>query len=298
MTTIPFTKMHGIGNDYIYIDAIAHPEIAALADLPTLARNMSERHTGIGGDGIILLLPPTSADADLRMRMFNNDGSEAEMCGNGIRCVARLAFERGYAADQGLNIQTGAGLLTIEVNTNDAGTFQSATVDMGKPILEAGKIPVRMPNVSNDARVINADANELFGSILTNHHMTAVSMGNPHVIFFCDDVAAIPLESGFGKSIETHLYFPNRINVHFVQVVSSTELTMRTWERGTGITQACGTGACAVCVAGVLTDNCERQTRIHLPGGDLDIHWDAATNHVFMTGGATMVFTGEWVGSG
>ena len=288
-----FTKMHGLGNDYIYVNCfeekIKNPE--------QLAQIVSDRHRGIGADGLILICP--SAKADVRMHMFNADGSEAEMCGNGIRCAAKYAYEHKLAKAGGpfslpgqtsgcsasLNIETGNGILTVGLAVDDRDKVQQVCVNMGQPILETKDIPV---NLSVE-KVVEHPI-EILGRELL---MTCVSMGNPHAIFFCDNVELIKLEK-LGPAIENHTLFPNRINVHFVQIDTPTEFTMRTWERGSGITMACGTGACAVCVASVLTSLTERICTGHLPGGDLNLHWCQEDNCVYMTGPAVEVFAGVW----
>ena len=283
-----FTKMHGIGNDYVYINGFEE----SVEDPAALAREVTDRHTGVGGDGLVMILPAEDGTgADVRMRMFNADGSEAEMCGNAIRCVAKYAHDRGLTGARPMRVQTGAGVLGIEFETDGGGRLIEATVDMGEPILEAGRVPVALPGVGEGDRVVDYLFNA--GVELEDDRMTAVSMGNPHVVFYCGDPAKLHLET-IGPVIENHKFFPNRINVHFVKVHSPGEVTMRTWERGTGITLACGTGAAAVCVAGVLTGRTERGLLAHLPGGDLRLRWDADSNHVFKTGSATHVFDGEW----
>jgi diaminopimelate epimerase len=276
-----FTKMHGIGNDYVYVNCFTE---AVPKDPAALSVRVSDRHTGIGSDGLILICPSDRADA--RMRMFNADGSESEMCGNGIRCVAKYVYDHGIARKPQLTIETGRGVLTIDLET--AGDkVQRARVDMGEPILKSAEIPTTLkgdPPVNADLAVGNL-----------SFEATCVSMGNPHAVIFVPDVSRVPLES-IGPQIERAPAFPNRTNVHFVQVHSPGEVTMRTWERGSGITRACGTGACAVCVAGVLAGRTGRKLRAHLPGGDLDLEWSEADNHVYKTGPATEVFSGEWHG--
>jgi diaminopimelate epimerase len=274
-----FIKMHGIGNDYVYLDCVRHPEPA---DPAGLSRAMSDRHFGVGSDGLILVCK--SGKADARMRMFNADGSESEMCGNGIRCVAKLVHDHGISANNPLRIETGRGVLTLHLELK-AGKVDQVRVDMGEPILQAERIPTAL---SGD-RVVDVP------SPLPGLAMTCVSMGNPHAVLYVEDVAKVPLTE-WGPMLETHALFPRKINVHFVEVLSKSEAIMRTWERGSGVTQACGTGACAVAVAGVLTGRTGRKLLAHLPGGDLRLEWDADTNHVFMTGPATEVFTGEWGG--
>ena len=273
-----FTKMHGIGNDYVYVNCfeqtIAHPE--------ELAPVISDRHFGVGSDGLILICP--SQLADVRMRMFNADGSESEMCGNGIRCVAKYAYEHSLSTNNPMTIETGNGLLTIEL-TIENGKVAAARVNMGQPILEASKIPMAI----DDTQAINYQI-EIAGLPMT---MTCVSMGNPHAIFFVDDVANLAIEK-LGPKIENNPLFPQRTNVHWVQIVSPNEVIMRTWERGAGVTLACGTGASAVCVAGVLTERSCREITAHLPGGDLQLEWSNSDNCVYLTGPATEVFSGNW----
>jgi len=275
---IGFTKMEGLGNDYVYVDCFRQH----VADPGTLARRMSDRHFGIGADGLILILP--SEAADVRMRMFNADGSEGRMCGNGIRCVAKYAYDHGLCKANPIRVETAAGIKTIDLALV-GGKVAAATVDMGEPILEAGAIPVKIPQ----KRVVDMP-------IRTSKHaykMTCVSMGNPHAVIYVDDVAGVPLEQ-VGPEIENNPLFPDRVNVHFVQVHSAEEVTMRTWERGSGATLACGTGASAVCVAGVLTGRTGRSLLAHLPGGDLKLQWRQDNNRLYMTGPATEVFSGEW----
>jgi diaminopimelate epimerase len=282
-----FTKMHGLGNDYVYVDGTAQ----RVADPAGLARVVSDRHTGIGGDGLILILPPTpGTHADVRMRMFNADGSEAEMCGNGIRCVAKYAWDHGLARANPLRVETGRGVLAIDLHLA-GGKVARATVNMGRPVLELEAIPADptylRPVAAHTCRL--TDSLELGGG----SGLTLVSMGNPHAVIFVDDVAAVDV-ARLGPQLEHHRAFPRRINVHWVQVQGPGEWTMRTWERGSGITQACGTGACAVCVAAALTGRAGRQVTGHLPGGDLQLDWRATDDCVYMTGPAVEVFTGEW----
>ncbi len=279
-----FTKMHGIGNDYIYINGFHQ----AVVDPASLARTLADRHYGIGGDGLILILPSDKADA--RMRMFNADGSESEMCGNGVRCVAKYVFDHQLSKNNPLNIETGRGVLPIALHLK-SGRVESATVDMGLPILDLPKIPADAAYLQPSGkehlwRIGAAPASDVFDAAL-------VSMGNPHAVIYTQDVAHIDL-ARIGPILERHLAFPRRINIHFFQVHDAGEITMRTWERGSGITLACGTGACAVCVAGVLTGHTRRKLLAHLPGGDLNLEWRENDNHVHMTGPATEVFSGEW----
>jgi diaminopimelate epimerase len=289
-----FTKMHGIGNDYIYVDCISNPPPK---DPAALARKISDRHFGVGADGLILICP--SEKADVRMRMFNADGSEAEMCGNGIRCVAKYVYDHGLAAKPRLAIETGRGVLSLDLEITN-GEVERVTVDMGEPILEAEKIPTTLPGPRVVDQLLELWPRPQWDHIRaaalgipTQFRITCVSMGNPHAVMYHPDVAQIPLEV-LGSIVENHECFPRRTNVHFVQVHSPGEVTMRTWERGSGITLACGTGACAVCVAGVLTNRTGRTLLAHLPGGDLELHWSEKDNHVYMTGPATEVFHGEW----
>jgi diaminopimelate epimerase len=286
-----FTKMQGCGNDYIYIDCFQEKVPADLADL---SRAISDRHFGVGGDGLILICPSEKADA--RMRMFNADGSEAEMCGNGVRCVAKYVYDHGIAKKSPLTIETGRGVLTLELKI-EAGRVQQVRVDMGEPILEGSKIPTtfagtRVVNQPLPAGLIDSTQRWAAESGL-DARMTCVSMGNPHAVLYCRDVAKVPLAT-VGPALENAPIFPRRSNIHFVQVHDLGEVTMRTWERGSGITLACGTGACAVCVAGVISERTARAITAHLPGGDLHLEWSSANQHVFMTGPAVEVFRGEW----
>ena len=284
-----FVKMHGAGNDYVYIDCFTEQPPA---DPAALAPRIADRHRGVGGDGLVLVLPSTKAAA--RMRMFNADGSEAEMCGNGVRCVAHLVVAHGHAPAGAVAIETGRGVLTVDVRRIGERLSQ-VRVDMGEPLLEAARIPV---TGSGTGQVVDAPCAALaapeawWEAAGLDPRMTCVSMGNPHVVFYCRDVAAVPLES-VGPRIEKHPIFPQRVNVHFVQVLSGDRVRMRTWERGSGITQACGTGASAVCVAGVLSGRTGRRIVAELPGGELELEW-APAGQVFMTGPAEEVFEGAW----
>jgi diaminopimelate epimerase len=281
-----FTKMHGIGNDYVYIDCVRDP---MPADPAALARAVSPRNFGIGADGLILICPSIRADA--RMRMFNADGSEAEMCGNGLRCVAKYVYDHGIARKPRLAIETGRGVLAVDLEVNN-DTVSRVKVNMGEPILRSAEIPTTLPG--DPPRDETLDLKSTFFKV------TCVSMGNPHSIVFEEPEEDLLSESEpdvvreYGPQIETDPHFPRRTNVHFVRVHSPREVTMRTWERGSGITLACGTGACAVCVAGVLTGRTGRTILAHLPGGDLELEWSDADNCVYMTGPATEVFSGDW----
>ncbi len=274
-----FTKMHGAGNDYVYVDCFEEKLPTSASEL---AVQISDRRFGVGGDGLILIEPTKVADA--RMRMFNADGSEAEMCGNGIRCVAKYVYDHGICQRDSLKIETGNGILQLALKI-DGDFVSSVTVDMGEPKL----LPHEIPTTLSDKMVVKQEV-EFAGTKL---QVNAVSMGNPHCVIFVPE-ATDELVLGLGPKIEVDPRFPKRTNVEFVEVVSPVELRQRTWERGSGETWACGTGASAVCVAGVLSGHCEREVLIHLRGGDLSLRWDEANNHVFMTGGATEVFSGVW----
>lgn len=274
-----FTKMHGAGNDYVYVNCF---DQAVPANLPELARRISDRRFGVGGDGLILIRPSTQADA--RMQMFNADGSEAEMCGNGIRCVAKFVYDHGLCRRPDLKIETGAGVLSLQVEATN-GLVEKVRVDMGLPILEAARIPTTLPG----SPVVNAPLSIAGRSFA----VTCVSMGNPHCVIFVDK-ATDELVLGIGPRIEVAPQFPAKVNVEFIEVESRGVVRQRTWERGSGETWACGTGASAVCVAGVLTGRTDRRILNHLRGGDLELHWDESDNHVYMTGPAAEVFSGDW----
>jgi diaminopimelate epimerase len=275
-----FTKMHGAGNDYVYVDAFEErlPE-----NLAQLAVAVSDRHKGIGSDGLILIRPSTVADA--RMQMFNADGSEAEMCGNGVRCVAKYVYDHGIARKDTLRIETARGILELRCFTS-AGKVTSVRVNMGPPILNAAEIPTRLAGNPPVAVSLDVAGREL--------KVTCVSMGNPHCVTFVDEITD-DLVLRVGPQIERHPAFPNRVNAEFIQVVSPTETIMRVWERGSGETMACGTGACAAAVAGVLAGLTERRILTHLRGGDLELEW-AADGTVYLTGPAAEVFEGIWPG--
>lgn len=272
-----FTKMHGIGNDYVYVDCFKE----VVNDPVNLAKRMSDRHFGVGSDGLILIMPSKKADAG--MRIFNADGSEAQMCGNGIRCVAKYVYDYGITSKKAVTIETLAGIKEIEL-TVAGGKAVEARVNMGKPILARRQIPM----VGEGAEVIN----ETMPIKDREFKITCVSMGNPHCVIFVDEVDRINV-ARFGPVIESHHLFPERINVHFVQCFDKERVKMKTWERGSGETLACGTGAAAVCVAGALTKRTDRRILAHLPGGDLRLEW-AQDGNVYMTGPATEVFKGEW----
>ncbi len=273
-----FTKMHGAGNDYVYVNCFEQP----IPDQPAeLARRIADRHFGVGGDGLILICPTPRADA--RMRMFNADGSESEMCGNGIRCVAKYVYDHGLCRKQTLKIESGAGVKSLDLEVAD-GRVERVRVDMGEPILRAPEIPTTLPG---DPVV---DAPLVIGG--AQLRVTCVSMGNPHCVTFVDRLSD-DWVLRIGRQVEVDSHFPRRVNAEFVEVVSPSEVRMRVWERGSGETLACGTGASAVCVAGALGDRTQRKILAHLPGGDLELHW-ADDNHVYLTGPAVEVFDGEW----
>ena len=274
---IKFTKMQGLGNDYVYIDAINQN----VENESTLAKFVSNRHFGIGSDGLILICK--SEIADFKMRMFNADGSEAEMCGNGIRCVGKFVYDKGLTDKTNLTIETLAGIKTLKLNTKE-NKVQTVRVDMGEPILEPEKIPVL--STLNPVKNLILKANE------KEFKFTCVSMGNPHAITIVDDVKNFDVEK-YGKELEVNEVFPNRTNVEFIEIVDSKNIKMRVWERGAGETLACGTGACASVVSTVLNNVTSRDVKVELLGGTLEIYWDEEDNHVYMTGPAVTVFEGD-----
>ena len=276
---IPFTKMHGIGNDYVYVDAFK----TKLDDPPEVARIVSPRHTAIGSDGLILIAP--SEVGDCRMEMYNADGSRAEMCGNGIRCVAKYAYDHGIAQRDTLRIETDAGVKEVGVKVRD-GKVWEVTVDMGPPNLDPKSLPMTSPGELIDSPV------DIDGETVS---ITGVSMGNPHCVLFVDSTAQAPVTT-LGPRIEQHELFPRGVNVEFAEVLEtppSDRLRMRVWERGSGETIACGTGACAVAVAACLTERGRREVEVELLGGNLHIQWSESSGRVFMTGPASEVFSGE-----
>jgi diaminopimelate epimerase len=279
MATMRFTKMQGAGNDYIYVDCFRQP---MPHDPAGLSRAVSDRHFGVGGDGLILICPSDKADA--RMRMFNADGSEAEMCGNGVRCVAKFVYDHGLVRKPTLCVETGRGVLTLELEVA-AGAVRQVRVEMGEPILAAAQIPTTLPGDPPQDVPLEVGGQPL--------RVTCVSMGNPHCITFVDEITDAQV-LGLGPQVERHPAFPRRVNAEFVRVNRPDDVTVRVWERGSGETLACGTGACAVAVAGVLTGRTQRRVTAHLPGGDLRLHWSEADNHVYMTGPAVEVFSGDW----
>lgn len=271
-----FVKMHGLGNDYVYLDGFNE---TLPSDLSALAVEMADRHCGVGGDGLIAILP--TAEADCQMRMYNMDGSEGEMCGNGVRCVAKLMVARGHAKGPDVTVATRAGLIRTRIVSAAHPTM--VRVDMGRPRLLDATLPQAGPTGFVEQPLL-VDGQQLVG--------TAVSMGNPHFVTFVADVESVDV-AGIGRRVEHHPSFPERTNVEFIEVLEGGDLKMRVWERGSGITEACGTGACAAAVAAVLTRRGFRHTTVHLPGGDLHIEWDA-DDHVYMTGPAVEVFEGDY----
>jgi diaminopimelate epimerase len=277
---IPFTKMHGIGNDYIYIDTHTYQ----VKDPSKLAIEMSNRNFGIGADGLILIMP--SSEADFRMRMFNADGSEAEMCGNGIRCFAKYVYDHGLTESRNISVETPAGIKHLDLTVKNK-KVHTVTVNMGEPVI----LRERIPMTGEPGTVINEPL-QVDG---VKFDITAISMGNPHVIIYVEDVAQFPIEK-YGPMIEIHELFPNRTNVEFVQIINDEEVIQRTWERGSGETLACGTGASAVTVAGVMNRKTSRSILIHLRGGELKTEWKEDDNNVYLTGPAVEVFNGTWPG--
>ena len=274
-----FTKMHGCGNDYIYVDGTK--EILTPQEKPEVVRCLSVRHFGIGGDGVIFINP--SREADFEMEMYNMDGSRAEMCGNGIRCVAKFVYDKGLTDKTSISVIS-CGKIKYLTLSIENGKVSTVRVNMGSPILKAKDIPV----ISDKEEVIG-DEIEVAGE---TYKMTCVSMGNPHAVVFVDEVAGLPLEK-IGPLFENHVRFPKRVNTEFVKVLDENTVEMRVWERGTGETLACGTGACATVVACVLNGLTKEQVTVKLLGGNLQIQWDRESNLVYMTGPATTVFEGE-----
>lgn len=272
------TKMEGLGNDFILADD-RDGLIATAHDYGTLARELCDRHLGVGADGLILAVQPVSCDVGFRI--FNSDGSEPEMCGNGMRCFAKYLYEKEILRQKVMSVETKAGVITPVVEVDEEGLVAAVRVDMGPPEIQAASVPFLCDEAVAVNQPLTAEG--------TTWEVTAVSMGNPHAVIFTEDVASIDL-AAVGPGIETHPFFPEKTNVEFVTVLAPDEMRMRVWERGAGITLACGTGACAVAVAGVLSGRTGRVVRIHLPGGDLLIEWDEKSGHLFKTGPARLVF--------
>lgn len=276
-----FTKMHGCGNDYVYVNLFEE----RIRDASRLSMAVSDRHFGIGADGLVTIGP--SEAADFRMRMYNVDGTEAEMCGNAIRCVAKYVYDHNLTDKTEISVETGAGIKYLTLFLRDE-KVETVRVDMGEPILEAAQIPVAAKKSPVIAEPIEVEGREW--------KMTCVSMGNPHAVVFVENVADFPIEK-YGPSFENHERFPKRTNTEFVQLVSRTECRMRVWERGSGETWACGTGTCATVMACILNGVTENRVLVHLRGGDLTIEYDPVSNHIFMTGPAVEVFSGEYIES-
>lgn len=272
-----FTKMHGIGNDYVYVNCLEE----TVKDPAAVAIQVSDRHTGIGSDGLILIKP--SETADFMMDMYNADGSRGKMCGNGIRCVAKYVYDYGLTDKTTICVETLAGIKEIQLTVKD-GKVEKACVNMGQPGLTPEQVPVLAEGTSTVGLPVVVDNH--------TYDMTCVGMGNPHAVVYMEDVAGLQLET-IGPGFEKHPMFPERVNTEFVKVLDPTHLEMRVWERGSGETFACGTGACATLVASVLNGYSQRRATVHLLGGDLDIFWNPNDNCVYMTGPATTVFDGE-----
>lgn len=274
-----FTKMQGCGNDYVYINCfeekVVEPEKLAIA--------MSERHFGVGADGLVLIMP--SKKADFRMRMFNLDGSEGEMCGNAVRCIGKYVFERGLTPKETVSLETAGGTRYLALNIVD-GIVNTVGVDMGEPILTAEEIPVVHDESPVIGKGITVQGEEL--------KFTCVSVGNPHAVTFVENTKTFPIEA-YGKEVEGNPLFPNKTNVEFVQVLDRNHINMRVWERGSGETLACGTGACASVVASILNGFCDREVKVSLIGGELTITWNKEDNHVYMVGPAAFSFDGVWL---
>ena len=284
-----FTKMHGLGNDYVFLDAFEDSSLAQRDDLPDLARAMSDRHRGVGADGLILVEPPAAPGAHARMRIYHRDGSDGERCGNGLRCVVKLLVERGRAPTGGLRVETTTGaVLNARAHTGADGRVDLVSVDMGPPSFDAASLPCDLGDLQLDAADPARVTIEGMDAVL-------VSVGNPHVVAFLD----VPLEgvdlTDLGPRVERHRAFPRGVNLQIARVRAPGAVQVRTWERGAGMTNACGTGACAVLAAGVRLGILARDATITLPGGDLRVRWDERTNRIEQTGPAVEVFTGEWL---
>lgn len=277
---IEFTKWQGCGNDFVLVDDRSE----SIKDPAELSRKMCDRHYGIGADGLIIIRP--SDKADTRMRIYNTDGSEAEMCGNGIRCFARWVYELGLVPGEEFTVETGAGILVPKI-IKENGRITGVRVDMGQPVLDAEKIPTKG---FGTGRVVDKTI-EVLGE---TYHVTCVSMGNPHCVVLWDDLSTLDIEK-LGPAFENHPAFPNRVNTEFVSVRDKNHVRMRVWERGAAVTMACGTGACATLTACVLNERTERQAEIELDGGKLFIEWSEKDNHIYMTGPAEEVYKGTYI---
>jgi len=274
-----FTKMHGLGNDFIVVAGFS----SVPDNVSELAIAMCNRNFGVGADGLVFILP--SEIADFRMRIFNSDGTEPEQCGNAVRCVGKYLYDYGLTEQSEVRLETGAGLQTLKLIVENHKVV-TVTVDMGAPILQGELIPTTIFAEQVVAQPIHVEGGD--------YEFTAVSMGNPHAVIFVDRLSEIDLH-GVGPKLEKHEFFPRKTNVEFIEVHSAEEVTMHVWERGAGETLACGTGACATAVAGVLTGRTSRSVLVHLKGGDLHIEWNESDNHVYMTGPALVVFEGTWL---
>lgn len=274
---IRFTKMHGAGNDYIYINAIN----SCPANLPELSNEMSDRHKGVGSDGVVLIMP--SDKADFRMRMFNADGSEGEMCGNASRCVAKYVYDKGLTSKRKITLETLAGIKVLEITKVVDEKVREVKVDMGEPSFAPENIPT-----NSNCEVIDMPISTSLGTL----NLTAVGTGNPHGVVIMDSVSDLDIDS-IGPEIQNNELFPRKANIEFVRIINRNEIEMRVYERGSGETMACGTGACASVVATSRLGLTDRRATVHLKGGDLQIHW-AENNHVYMTGEAATVFEGEY----
>ncbi len=278
-----FTKMHGIGNDYVYIDCTGSGALETLPDPARLSKLVSDRHFGVGSDGLILIAP--SKKADLQMIMYNADGSRGEMCGNGIRCVGKYAYDHGLTTKKELTVETLAGVRELTLFTGDDDKVEKVRVDMGEAVLDTRKIPVTYPEDTMIGQPL-----EVKGKI---YNATCISTGNPHCVIFCDnDIKKMDIEK-LGPSFERHPLFPKRINTEFVNILDRSHIAMRVYERGSGETLACGTGACASAVASFLNGFTDEKVEVRLLGGTLFIEYDEKTKKIYMTGPATEVFSGE-----
>ena len=274
-----FTKMHGTGNDYIYVNGF----IEKIENPAEFAIKYSDRHKGIGSDGLVMIMP--SDTCDFRMRMFNADGSESEMCGNASRCIGKYVYDKGLTTKTSVTLETLAGVKVLELFIGADNLVEKVTVDMGEPILNG----LQIPTIFDEPKVI--DKKVTFSPEI-EYNITTVSMGNPHAVIFTSGILELDLPK-IGPVIENATIFPRRTNTEFIEVVDDSHVKMRVWERGSGETMACGTGACAAVVAGVLNGKNSRKTTVELLGGELTIEWKEADNHVYLTGGATTVFEGE-----
>ncbi|HLP05798.1 MAG TPA: diaminopimelate epimerase [Paludibacter sp.] len=274
-----FTKMHGTGNDYIYVNGF----VETIEDPAAFAIRWSDRHKGIGSDGLVMILP--SETCDFRMRMFNADGSESEMCGNASRCIGKFVYDKGLTTKTEVTLETLAGVKILKLFTGEDNLVNKVTVDMGEPILQSALIPTTFDklNVINEPVEFNPDI---------QYNITCVSMGNPHAVIFTREIDKLDLPK-IGPAIENSTIFPRRTNTEFIEVVSSSHIRMRVWERGSGETMACGTGACAAVVASILNGFTGRKSTVELLGGNLEIEWNESDNHVYLTGEAVTVFEGE-----